>query len=371
MPRPDSLPGLRNSLGAVLLPDRPSGGTGRGSRGRTQCGGRRGPCGNDGGGPAAGRSGPGRSRPDDSEAQRAVIAAFPTDPAAFAAVLRLTGDAPLDWLLGLAQADNRALRQAARQRLRAVDPVRHIRAADSIYAAVNAWPCRDFLELARSPDPIVSVGALLLARNMAWPEKGRAALDSLRPDDGPDIRLLKLAAVVGWNGEAAVPDAAWEFVRAFPDDPRDLARLLTLENSLYRSEDSPTLSLLRGLARDGTPELKMAADAKWRGARTLRRASLPPSAPVSGRKLARSLLPLSRIRIPASAPRPCSMPRAWKPRPPAGLAAQTRRPGGPAVAQGARGPLPGPLEPPGPGPPAGISAANVHQLGNLLASDPV
>lgn len=99
---------------------------------------------------------PARSRPDDSEAQRAVIAAFPTDPATFAAVLRLTGDAPLDWLLGLAQADNRALRQAARQRLRAVDPVRHIRAADSIYAAVNAWPCRDFLELARSPDPIVS-----------------------------------------------------------------------------------------------------------------------------------------------------------------------------------------------------------------------
>ena len=51
---------------------------------------------------------PARSRPDDSEAQRAVIAAFPTDPATFAAVLRLTGDAPLDWLLGLAQADNPA-----------------------------------------------------------------------------------------------------------------------------------------------------------------------------------------------------------------------------------------------------------------------
>lgn len=234
---------------------------------------------------------PARSRPDDSEAQRAFIAAFPTDQAAFAAGMRLTGDAPLDWLLGLAQADNRALRQAARQRLRAVDPVRHIRAADSIYAAVNAWPCRDFLELARSPDPVVSAGALLLARNMAWPEKGRAALDSLRPGDGPDIRLLKLAAVVAWNGEAAVPDAAWEFVRAFPDDPRDLARLLTLENSLCRSEDSLTLSLLRDLARDGTPDLKMAADAKWRGARTLRRASLPPSAPVSGRKLARALLP--------------------------------------------------------------------------------
>ena len=45
---------------------------------------------------------PARSRPDDSEAQRAFIAAFPTDQAAFAAGMRLTGDAPLDWLLGLA-----------------------------------------------------------------------------------------------------------------------------------------------------------------------------------------------------------------------------------------------------------------------------
>ena len=135
---------------------------------------------------------PARIAPDKTAAQQDFINAFPTEAAAFAASLRLTGDAPLDWLLGLARADNRALRQAARQRLRAVDPMRLIRAADRIYAAIGAWPCQDFLEL----------------------------------------------------------------------------------------------------ARDGPPQLKMAADAKWRGARTLRRASLPPSAPVSARNLAQALLPL-------------------------------------------------------------------------------
>ena len=235
---------------------------------------------------------PARIAPDKTAAQQDFINAFPTEAAAFAASLRLTGDAPLDWLLGLARADNRALRQAARQRLRAVDPMRLIRAADRIYAAIGAWPCQDFLELARSPDPLVSLGTLLLARDMTSAEKGRAALESLRPDDGPDVRLLKLAAVVAWNGEEAVPEAALEFVRAFPDNPRDLARLLTLENSLCRYENSLALTLLRDLARDGPPQLKMAADAKWRGARTLRRASLPPSAPVSARNLAQALLPL-------------------------------------------------------------------------------
>lgn len=235
---------------------------------------------------------PARIAPDKTAAQQDFINAFPTEAAAFAASLRLTSDAPLDWLLGLARADNRALRQAARQRLRAVDPMRLIRAADKIYAAIGAWPCQGFLELARSSDPLVSVGALLLARDMTFAEKGQAALDSLRPSDPPDVRLLKLAAVVAWNGEKAVPEAALEFVRAFPDNPRDLARLLTLENSLCRYENSLALTLLRDLARDGPPQLKMAADAKWRGARTLRRAFLPPSAPVSARNLAQALLPL-------------------------------------------------------------------------------
>lgn len=244
--------------------------------------------------------GPARAEPDNPAAQLAFIAAFPTDPEAFAAVLRLAQSAPgaegesvlLDWLLGLSQAQDRPVRHKARRCLRALEPTRQIRAAEKIYAAANAWGCEDLLELSRSPDPVVSVGALLLARDMAYAPKAEAALRSLRPNDPTEARLLKLAAIIAWNGEAAFPDLNREFVRAFPGTPRELKRLLDWERALCRYDDSLALTVLQRLARVDASDYASQARAKWRAAQALGRAEPGRPLPFCARRMAQALKPL-------------------------------------------------------------------------------
>lgn len=244
--------------------------------------------------------GPARAEPGNVAAQLAFIAAFPTDPEAFAAVLRfeqggagVEGEsALLDWLLGLSLARDRPVRQEARRRLRALEPARQVGAAEKIYAAASAWGCEDLLELSRSPDPIVSVGALLLARDMAYAPKAEAALRSLRPNDGSEARLLKLAAIIAWNGAAAFPDLTLEFVRAFPETPQGISRLLDWERALCRYDDSLALAALRQAARDGSPAHAPQALAKWRAAQGPGRAEPSRPMPSSARRLAQALKPL-------------------------------------------------------------------------------
>lgn len=244
--------------------------------------------------------GPARAEPDNSAAQQAFIAAFPAEPEAFAAVLGFERKEPgaeaeselLNWLLGLAQAQDRSVRQKARRCLRALEPARQIRAAEKIYAATSAWGCEDLLELTRSPDPVVSVGALLLARHMAYEPKADAALRSLGPGDGSEARLLKLAAIIAWNGETAYPDLTLEFVRAFPDTPQGLGRLLDMERALCRYDDSLALTVLQDLARNGAPADAYAANAKWRAVQGAARAAHGQPIRFSTQKLSQALLPL-------------------------------------------------------------------------------
>lgn len=223
--------------------------------------------------------GPACAQPENAGAQLAFIAAFPTQAEAFAAVLRFERSAGgedgesalLDWLLGLSQAQDRAVRRTARRCLRALEAPGQIRAAEKIYATANAWGCEDLLELSRSPDPAISVGALLLARDMAYAPKAAAALRSLRADDDLETRLLKLAAVVAWNGATAFPQLTLEFVRAFPATQPELSRLLDRERALCRYEESFALTILQQLARYGAPEYASLARAKWRAVRDLNR----------------------------------------------------------------------------------------------------